>query len=513
MKKFSLNLLKVSLLLVLGISLFSIMSEARAVEYAAKDIEINTFDTYYGSYEPGIAVVEQRSKQDDYKKNEYRKDKAAVSDFDMYSCNCTASTSSDFSQHTHKYTKLKSVKNSNGNYSSEDGMLTLKSNSGKLEFKVAGNNEVEHYRIVFRVKNIEWRNIPNSPSWSVLNSGLLENIDLYCISTDKKVKLTMDYNNGSGDKETGDYKKDAKITIPTKNITKTGHTLSGWGKTKEKVDYTVGQSFNITQDTTLYAIWTANATPSISLNKSTLTLNKGGSETLVATTTNANNATVEWSSNNKAVTVENGKVTGVNAVEGAKIIAKIKVNNIEYKAECKVSVTVNDEKTPVKLQDANGTEFAVGDYVKYTDNTNEGGWNLRKTARGKILGEIKTGTMLEVTEVSKTDICIKVKVLDGEMEGKEGWLTISAKENFEILKDYTPGEVDDKDDKDDKDDSASILPGLEEFDFGELNGILKVIWNLIMKLLENLPTIIEKASPLVETGLTAIGGLVSGLMQ
>ncbi|MBQ6992617.1 MAG: hypothetical protein IJN50_06935 [Clostridia bacterium] len=207
---------------------------------------------------------------------------------------------------------------------------------------------------------------------------------------------------------------------------------------------------------------------------------------------NAGHNLIGWSKNKDATTADYEIGDKLTIKEGETLYA------VWEKTEAK-----EPAKEPVKLQDANGTEFTVGDYVKYTDNTNEGGWNLRKTARGKILGEIKTGTMLEVTEVSTTDICIKVKVLDGDLEGKEGWLTISAKKNFEIIADYTPEEGEE---------GEELVEKLE-IDLGNFKGIFEIIWNLVKILIENLPTIIEKTSPLVETGLTAIGGLVSGLMQ
>lgn len=94
-------------------------------------------------------------------------------------------------------------------------------------------------------------------------------------------------------------------------------------------------------------------TPSISLNKTEVSLKVGGTTTLEATTQNANGATVTWSSTDTNIaTVSNGVVTGV-AVGTTTITASIEVSEITYSASCNVTVT------------SGGTQ-PEGDYVKVT---------------------------------------------------------------------------------------------------------------------------------------------------
>ena len=71
---------------------------------------------------------------------------------------------------------------------------------------------------------------------------------------------------------------------------------------------------------------------SISLDKTTLTIAIGESETLVATAVPANTAVI-WTSNNASAVVENGKITG--KVEGTAVIT---VTKGDKTATCEVTV-------------------------------------------------------------------------------------------------------------------------------------------------------------------------------
>lgn len=94
-------------------------------------------------------------------------------------------------------------------------------------------------------------------------------------------------------------------------------------------------------------------TPSISLNKTVVSLKVEGTTTLEATTQNANGATVTWSSTDTNIAiVSNGVVTGV-AVGTTTITASIEVSEITYSASCNVTVT-------------SGGTTIEGDYVKVT---------------------------------------------------------------------------------------------------------------------------------------------------
>ena len=111
--------------------------------------------------------------------------------------------------------------------------------------------------------------------------------------------------------------------------------------------------------------------PGITLNKETLTLKAGASETLKATVTGVTDKTVVWSSSDtKVATVVDGKVTAV-AAGTAEITATVGSGDNAIQATCTVTVTKNIPKVTVpeditvvagsKLSDIvfNKTEFTA----------------------------------------------------------------------------------------------------------------------------------------------------------
>lgn len=78
----------------------------------------------------------------------------------------------------------------------------------------------------------------------------------------------------------------------------------------------------------------------VSLDKSTLNIQKGESATLVATVrpSNATNQSVNWSTNNSNVTVSNGMVTGKTA--GTSVVT-VTTDDGGYTAQCTINVTEN----------------------------------------------------------------------------------------------------------------------------------------------------------------------------
>ena len=96
---------------------------------------------------------------------------------------------------------------------------------------------------------------------------------------------------------------------------------------------------------------TCPTVPSIELNKTTLSLEEGATETLTATVKNVESPTITWaSSNNDVATVDNnGKVTAM-AVGSAEITATVTVAGDDfpedYTATCAVTVTEPAVLTP-----------------------------------------------------------------------------------------------------------------------------------------------------------------------
>ena len=157
--------------------------------------------------------------------------------------------------------------------------------------------------------------------------------------------------------------------IEPEDPTKTGATFLGWF-TED------GKHWNFTHDRvtgniTLKARWSDGGTPTppstvavtgVTLDKASMTLAKGGSETLTAAVApgNATNKTVLWSSTDASVAaVSNGSVTAAKAGM-ALIIARTADGN--HIAVCTVTVT---EDTPVESRtvrfDANGGSGSMAD--------------------------------------------------------------------------------------------------------------------------------------------------------
>lgn len=103
---------------------------------------------------------------------------------------------------------------------------------------------------------------------------------------------------------------------------------------------------------------------SVTLDKTTLSINEGSSYTLTATITpfDATNKSLIWTSDNeKVATVSNGKVTAVS--EGSATIT-VKTEDGDYSATCKVTVT---KKTVT--QDSSSTDDTKKGETKVDDTT------------------------------------------------------------------------------------------------------------------------------------------------
>lgn len=115
-------------------------------------------------------------------------------------------------------------------------------------------------------------------------------------------------------------------------------------------------------------------------------------------------------------------------------------NWIKITAEVEIIDENNEEiETNVVIIDSTGKEIEAGSYLLYKDVTNEGGWNLRKNSTsGALIGEIKDGDYVEVIKMATDGTRgVKVEVLSGNLEGETGWLniTIDGEENFTMYND------------------------------------------------------------------------------
>ena len=197
---------------------------------------------------------------------------------------------------------------------------------------------------------------------------IMKDTTLYALWSGDRCTMSFDSDGGS-EVESQMALIRGYTAIEPEDPTKTGATFLGWFTAS-------GKHWNFTHDlvtesVTLTARWSDGGTPTppstvavtgVTLDKTSLTLAKGSSETLTAAVApgNATNKTVLWSSTDASVAaVSNGTVTAAKAGM-ALIIARTADGN--YIAVCTVTVT---EDTPVESRtvrfDANGGAGSMAD--------------------------------------------------------------------------------------------------------------------------------------------------------
>ena len=178
--------------------------------------------------------------------------------------------------------------------------------------------------------------------------------------------ITYNANGGTGAPAAQTKTQGVTLTLSSTVPTRSDYTFLGWAESQSATaaQYQPSGSFTKDANTTLYAVWKSNAisVTGVTLNKTSLTLNVGASETLTATVTpsNATNKSVTWTSSNTGVaTVDsNGKVTAVSA--GSATIT-VKTNDGGKTATCAVTVK---PKTYTITYNANGGSGAPAAQTK-----------------------------------------------------------------------------------------------------------------------------------------------------
>ncbi len=91
-----------------------------------------------------------------------------------------------------------------------------------------------------------------------------ENITVYAKwKADANTKFTLTYNANGGSGAPGKQTGRGNITLSNTTPTRSGYTFKGWATTSNatSAQYQPGATFNLTKDTTLYAVWKKNNTP------------------------------------------------------------------------------------------------------------------------------------------------------------------------------------------------------------------------------------------------------------
>lgn len=188
------------------------------------------------------------------------------------------------------------------------------------------------------------------------------------------------YKNGAADPDESNYALSTmQVSLNSVPQVKTDDIVEGQARTAAQLmqsDTYLGLSWDLTDvwgvdegEMYPYLLWEIDINPvaDISLDKTTLLIAAGKSETLAATVLplGATNKRLEWTSDNTAVaTVENGVVTGV-AVGTANITATA-TDGSGVTATCKVTVTANKDEAIGELQ------AKVDEAQRLYDNSTEG---------------------------------------------------------------------------------------------------------------------------------------------
>lgn len=149
-------------------------------------------------------------------------------------------------------------------------------------------------------------------------------------------------------------------------IAKTDYQLKG-AALYESIDWDYHNTWAIDETVSYpYLQWEAEIIPvsSLSLDKTTITIKKGETETIIPTLSpnNATNKGLEWSSSNKNVaTVENGVVTAI--AKGTAIISATTKDGSNLTKTCAVTVVADDEEPSIDVEDTDITQYDNVVYV------------------------------------------------------------------------------------------------------------------------------------------------------
>lgn len=173
--------------------------------------------------------------------------------------------------------------------------------------------------------------------------------------------------------------------------------------------------------------------PSIELNQTTLTLTlQEGvevTETLIATTKNAGEAAVSWSSSNEAVaTVENGTVKALTA-GNTTITAQITVDGEVYKATCEVTVNPVEEPTPPEPTPTitlNKEELVLvyrETYQLTAETTNAGDKTVTWSSNDSTVASVDQNGLVTVVAMGGTEEEAKSTIITAAIGGTEAEAT------------------------------------------------------------------------------------------
>lgn len=234
-------------------------------------------------------------------------------------------------------------------------------------------------------------------------------------STTTYYNLYYNANGGSGAPSTQKVKANTGFYLSSSKPSRSGYTFLGWSTNKNatSASYSPGAGVKINSNITLYAVWKKVATvnpTSVSLNYSSVTLNKGNTKQLSATVnpSNATNKSVTWSSNDTSVATvsSSGKITAKGPG-----VATITVKTANGKTKtCKVTVRGIDISGDILYNYPTVGDVYYLSAKAYPSDTSKFTWS---TSNSKIVSVSSSG---KITAKASGSATITVKTADGRSE-------------------------------------------------------------------------------------------------
>ena len=174
------------------------------------------------------------------------------------------------------------------------------------------------------------------------------------------------------------------------------------------------------RDCMLVTVYDTVKVTSITLNRSSISMQEGHSETVSATVspTTASNKTLSWVSSNPSVaTVSNGVITAKSA--GTTIITASATDGSGVSAQCSVEVTENILVTSVKINTSSmtlnvgGSAYLSANVLPVNATNRNVEWVSRNT--NVVTVNPETGLLVAQSEGS-TNVCAKAKDGSGKMD-------------------------------------------------------------------------------------------------
>ena len=249
-------------------------------------------------------------------------------------------------------------------------------------------------------------------------------------------------------------------TLPDGLTLSTDGKISGTPTTAGSYNFTVTAANDSGSGSKAFTLTVTQPVTGVTLNKNTLELYTGQSETLTATVQpdNATNQNVTWQSDNANVaTVEGGKVTAVGAGE-----ANITVTTEDgsHTGTCKVTVKARDisaatvtlgasltynggtQTQTVASVTLNGTTLKEGVDYTLSGNTGKdaGNYTLTVTGKGNYIGKTSKAWSIAKAKLDILSVDVQNKAYDGTTAATVTGVTFGGlvnKENLALGIDYT----------------------------------------------------------------------------